>query len=68
MSKVFIVSLLFIISSCSSSTLSVLHNQEHTDSQMLTTDPSVPSASMHRQCKPGFTMKMNKHKKECIHR
>lgn len=73
MLKIFMIMLFFLLTSCSTYTVTVLHNEVDPttfidpDTEMTRNDPSTPSKSLYRQCKPGFTIKTNKNKKECMH-
>ena len=72
MLKIFTMIVCFLLISCSTYTVTVLHNEVDPanfidpDTEM-TRDPSAQGRSIHRQCKPGFTIKTNKNRKECMH-
>jgi hypothetical protein len=65
MIKIFIILLLFLLSSCSTYSVTVLHNKADPVNFI---DPDTEFRKNDPTCKTGFIIKTNKNKKECIHR
>lgn len=64
MLKIFLISLLLSLLSCSTYTVTVLHNEVD---PLNFIDPGTEMRKNDPKCKPGFTIQTNKNKKECTH-
>jgi hypothetical protein len=64
MAKIYLISYMFLLASCSTYSVTVLHNEID---PLHLIDPMTELKTPNPECKAGFTIKTNKPKEGCTH-